>query len=46
MREKERARRGHGEFTRERFRDATAKIQGIMPERERVVRLESASCAL
>jgi hypothetical protein len=46
LREKERARRGHGEFTRDRFREATAKIQGTLPEREGVVRLESASCAL
>jgi hypothetical protein len=43
MREKERAPRGHGEFMRERFREATAKIQGTLSEREGVVRVESAS---
>jgi hypothetical protein len=46
LREKERARCGHGEFMRERFREAAAKIQGTLPEREGVVRLESALCAL
>jgi hypothetical protein len=46
MREKERARRGHGEFMRERFREANREDPGTLPEREGVVRLESALCAL